>query len=144
MLGKVALKLPPPLPSSLCCIVLICCHCRSVLNHHRHLVLVCMVTYPDGALSWLQSLSLVLYLWTCSWLSTAVLFNLGCQYPPGVREGILWGASNKTKHRTAWAIDQLWSSQSRRFVPELRCWHARNKLNHLVNSQNHINNWSDI
>jgi hypothetical protein len=53
-----------------------------------------------------------------------------------VRELILGGTrkhltSMKTKHRNR--LNQLWSSHSRRFVPELRFWHSRNKLNHLVN-----------
>jgi hypothetical protein len=34
---------------------------------------------------------------------------------------------------TAWTLNQLWSSHSRRFVPQLRCWHARNRLSHLIN-----------
>jgi hypothetical protein len=28
-------------------------------------------------------------------------------------------------------LNQLWSWPSRRFVPQLRCRHARNKLSHL-------------
>jgi hypothetical protein len=33
----------------------------------------------------------------------------------------------------AWTLNQLWSSHSRRFVPELKRGHSRNKLNHLFN-----------
>jgi hypothetical protein len=42
-----------------------------------------------------------------------------------------WGTR---KHLTEpfWTLNQLWSSHSRRFLPELRCWHARNKLNHPI------------
>jgi hypothetical protein len=32
-----------------------------------------------------------------------------------------------------------WSSHSRRFVPELRCLHARNRLNHLK-----VNRWNSL
>jgi hypothetical protein len=40
---------------------------------------------------------------------------------------------SKRNAGTAWTQNHLWSSHSRRFVPELRCWRARNKLNHLIN-----------
>jgi hypothetical protein len=36
-------------------------------------------------------------------------------------------------------LNQLWSWPSRRFVPQLRCRHARNKLKKL-RVQSHINN----
>jgi hypothetical protein len=43
--------------------------------------------------------------------------------------------SRQSKRNTgiAWAFNRLWSSHSRRFVPELRRWHARSKLSQLVN-----------
>jgi hypothetical protein len=39
----------------------------------------------------------------------------------------------KTSYGTSWTVILLWSSHSRRFFAELRCRHARNKLNHLIN-----------
>jgi hypothetical protein len=58
---------------------------------------------------------------------------------PGVRQDNLGGSENvlhqsKQKTVTSWTLNQLWTSHSRRFVPELRCCHARNKLNILTNS----------
>jgi hypothetical protein len=40
---------------------------------------------------------------------------------------------SKRKTVTAWTLNQLWSSHSRRLVPELRCCHARNEPSRLVN-----------
>jgi hypothetical protein len=39
---------------------------------------------------------------------------------------------SKRSTKTALTLNQFWSSHSRRFVPELRRCHSRNKLNHLV------------
>jgi hypothetical protein len=47
---------------------------------------------------------------------------------------------SKRNTGTAWTLNQLWSSHSRRFVTKLRCWHARNKLNQLISRSEHISN----
>jgi hypothetical protein len=60
-----------------------------------------------------------------------VVFNLGY-----VRENILHQSKRNTG--TAWTLNQLWSSHSRRFVPELRCWVPETRVRSL------INNWQNI
>jgi hypothetical protein len=64
-------------------------------------------------------------------LPIPVVFKHGVRVTPGERKDILY--QSKRNRETAWTLNQLWSSHTLTFVPELKCWHARNKLNHLVN-----------
>jgi hypothetical protein len=75
---------------------------------------------------------IVLYL-KHAYLSQAASSGLqpGVCLPPGVSENILHQSEHNTG--TAWTLNQLRSSHSRRLVPELRCWHVRNKHNQLIN-----------
>jgi hypothetical protein len=50
----------------------------------------------------------------------------GVRVPPRVRGNVLHISKRITG--TAWTLNQLWSSHTRRFVPEMRYWHARNRL----------------
>jgi hypothetical protein len=66
------------------------------------------------------------------------LFHYVHSDAPEVHEDILGSTpkhltSIKTKLWNFWTLNQLWSSHSVRFFHELRCWHAKNKLNNLVN-----------
>jgi hypothetical protein len=76
-------------------------------------------------------------------MNSSILYESGLQpgvrVLPGLGEDILGGTrktsyinQNETKEPPEpWTSSDL--QNSLRFVPEVRCWHARNKLNHLIN-----------
>jgi hypothetical protein len=62
---------------------------------------------------------------------------------PGVGEDSTRHVDQNETQEPFEPFNRIWSSHSRRFVPEMRCWHARNKLNHLFN-RSETHNWYNI
>jgi hypothetical protein len=72
---------------------------------------------------------------TIRWMYLKVICSSGLQphvlVTPFVRQDIIHQSKRNTG--TTCTLNQLLSSHSRRFFPEMRCWHSRNKLNLLIN-----------
>jgi hypothetical protein len=69
------------------------------------------------------------------WQRGSIVVKPLCYKPESRGFEALWveDVVHHWKRRTGTGLNQLWSSHSRRFFLELRCWYARNKLSHQTN-----------